>query len=322
MPTTENHSPKRLTHFSTFTGIGGIDLSAEWAGFETVGQCEIDPFCQKVLAKHWPDVSRWSDIHEVTGESVRRRGIQGITLLSGGFPCQDISIAGKGAGLDGERSGLWFEMFRVIRELQPVWVIAENVGELVRRGLDRVLDGLEDAGYQGWPFLLEAADVGAWHKRERIFIVAHSCKIRQIQRVESTSRFESRQGGGAALSITNSHSAPRCQAQADTNSQKVCRHRRSLLETCQGGSTPWADRGFFGLRISKGRQSGVERFDSEPAVVRMVHGFPGCVDRIGALGNAVVPQQVYPILAAIAEIESMNQWLWTQCQPSLRSSHA
>jgi DNA-cytosine methyltransferase len=160
-----------LTHFSLFTGIGGIDLSAEWAGFTTVGQCEWADYPTKILEKHWPDVPRWRDIHSVTAEDFyKRTGLRTVDLLSGGFPCQDLSVAGKQEGLGGARSGLWFEMLRIISELRPRWVIAENVRGAVNLALDTVKMGMEGEGYQVWPFVLPASAFGAPHRRERLFV--------------------------------------------------------------------------------------------------------------------------------------------------------
>ncbi|MFI4881405.1 MAG: DNA cytosine methyltransferase, partial [Phycisphaerales bacterium JB064] len=155
---------------SLFTGIGGMDLGLERAGFEVVGMCEMDAFCRRVLARWWPGAPVFEDVRSVTGVSVRE-ACGPIDAVCGGFPCQDISTAGKGAGIDGERSGLWREMHRVIRETEPRWVIAENVPALRARGADRVLDDLEASGYACWPVVVGARHVGAPHRRDRVFIV-------------------------------------------------------------------------------------------------------------------------------------------------------
>jgi DNA (cytosine-5)-methyltransferase 1 len=159
--------------FSLFSGIGGIDLGFERAGHRIVGQVEIDPFCRAVLAKHWPDVWRYDDVATLTGESVER-AVGRPDCIAGGFPCQDISAAGKGAGIGGERSGLWFEFARLIRELHPQRVFIENVPALRTRGADRVLADLEEAGYAAWPLVVGAWAVGAPHRRDRVWIVAHA----------------------------------------------------------------------------------------------------------------------------------------------------
>lgn len=157
-----------MKYLSLFTGIGGMDLGLDRAGMTCIGQVEIDPYCRAVLARHWPDVKRMEDVRDVTAESFERPD-----LICGGFPCQDISVAGKGAGLTGARSGLWYEMLRVIRASRPRWVLAENVPALRTRGADAVLDDLEGAGYTCWPLVVGAEHVGAPHRRHWVFIVGH-----------------------------------------------------------------------------------------------------------------------------------------------------
>lgn len=153
-----------LTHFSLFTGIGGIDLAAEWAGFETVGQCEWADYPTKVLEKHWPDVPKWRDIRDVTRQSVEDRRVPTITVISGGFPCQPFSVAGKRKGKDDDRY-LWPEMLRVIRELQPNWVVGENVTGIVDMEFDTVLIDLESSNYEVQPIIIPACGVDAPHQR-------------------------------------------------------------------------------------------------------------------------------------------------------------
>ena len=155
---------------SLFAGIGGLELGLEWAGVgETVFQVERDPFCRSVLERHWPHATRFDDVC-----SVGAHNLPAVDVLCGGFPCQDLSYAGKGAGLAGERSGLWFEFARLIGELRPRFVVVENVTALVTCGLDAVLGELAARGYDAIWFPLRASDVGAPHRRERVFIIGWS----------------------------------------------------------------------------------------------------------------------------------------------------
>jgi DNA (cytosine-5)-methyltransferase 1 len=162
-----------LTHLSLFSGIGGLDIAAEMAGIRTVGQCEWADFQTKILEKHWPDVPRWRDIRTLTAESFyERTGLRTVDIISGGFPCQPFSVAGKREGKDDDRY-LWPEMLRVIREIRPAWVIGENVPGIINLALDTVLSDLENEGYATQPFVVPACGVDAPHKRERVCIIAY-----------------------------------------------------------------------------------------------------------------------------------------------------
>ena len=169
-----------LTHFSIFSGIGGLDLAAEWAGFRTVGQVEMADYPFRVLRRRFGRLPRWRDVRDVTGEAVIERcGVP--TIISGGFPCQPHSLAGKRLASRDERD-LWGELARVVREVKPRWFVGENVPGLRSsesgRFFGRVLRDLAEMGYTvGWGSW-EAADAGAPHHRERVFVVAHSSNIR------------------------------------------------------------------------------------------------------------------------------------------------
>ncbi len=234
-----------------FSGIGGFSLGLERAGMRTVAFCEIDPYCQAVLRKHWPDVPVFGDVRTTNAEAMadaighplwdqsrrwngasrtnktkpRYDGSQWIDLICGGFPCQDISVAGKGAGIEGERSGLWSEYARIIGEVRPRYVIVENVAALLGRGLSRVLGDLAALGYDAEWHCIPASAVGAPHRRDRVWIIAYP--------------------GGLPAE----------------------RYRPNLGEVSQ---RDW--------------------WLTEPDVGRVAHGVPLRVDRLRALGNAIVPQ--------------------------------
>jgi DNA (cytosine-5)-methyltransferase 1 len=152
-----------------FSGIGGFSLGLERAGMRTVAFCEIDPFCRAVLKKHWPDVPVYDDVRTVGGIE--------CDVICGGFPCQDISYAGKGAGLAGERSGLWAEFYRLICKLRPAYAIVENVSALLDRGMGRVLGDLAEVGYDAEWHCIPASAVGAPHSRDRVWIVAYPYRV-------------------------------------------------------------------------------------------------------------------------------------------------
>jgi len=157
-----------------FSGIGGFSLGLErTGGFETVAFCEIDKFCQKVLRKHWPHVRQYTDVTKLTAAQLTADGIT-VDAICGGFPCQDISLAGGGAGMgEGTRSGLWSEYARLIGELRPRYVIVENVSALLGRGLDRVLGDLAQIGYDAEWHCIPASAIGAPHQRDRVWIIAN-----------------------------------------------------------------------------------------------------------------------------------------------------
>lgn len=160
---------------SLFSGIGGMDLGLERAGMECAWQVEIDEFCRKVLTKHWPNVPKFNDVRECG-----KHNLEPVDLIAGGFPCQDISVGNQaGQGLEGERSGLWSEMFRIISELRPGFALVENVANLFNRGIERVLGNLAGIGYDAEWQVIPASAVGAPHTRSRVFIVAYPASLRR-----------------------------------------------------------------------------------------------------------------------------------------------
>ncbi len=157
-----------------FSGIGGFSLGLERAGMQTAAFCEVDPTCRRVLKKHWPNVPIFEDVKTLSAKDIHET----IDVICGGFPCQDISTAGKGAGLAGERSGLWYEYRRLIEEIRPRYIIIENVAVLRSRGLDEVLRCLTTLGYDAEWHCIPASAIGAPHRRDRIWIIAYPMRQR------------------------------------------------------------------------------------------------------------------------------------------------
>ena len=302
-----------LTHLSLFSGIGGLDLAAEWAGFKSVGQCEWADYPSAILEKHWPDVPRWRDIRTLTKESFyERTGLRTVDIISGGFPCQPFSVAGQRRGKEDDRY-LWPEMLRVIQELRPNWVVGENVTGIISMALDEVLSDMEALGYACQALIIPACGVDAPHRRYRVAIVAHDDR--------RSSWKETLQSGRKTVNNDIRGEVRRCSidtgicGMADGLSGEI--HRTDSYSTCFGlqrGSSepdisaPEREREKV-PRPADGIGGTVpfgETWLSEPDVGRVVNGLPDRVDRIKCLGNAVVPQQFYPIFKAIADIERQN----------------
>jgi DNA (cytosine-5)-methyltransferase 1 len=247
----------------------------------TVAFCEIDPYCRAVLHKHWPAVPCFEDVRNLRAEHVGR-----VDLICGGFPCQDISLAGKGGGLAGARSGLWSEFRRLIEECRPSWAVIENVSALRSRGLDQVLGEISALGYDAEWHCIPASAVGAPHRRDRIWIVAHpdldvgfSCRLSAA--IEEARRWNAG-GSGVDADVAHAHGHDehgRCGA--------VQMGRLPIKGTAapdgDAARTQWA---------------------FEPDVGRVVNGVPSRVDRLRCLGNAVIPQIVEAIGRAIMRTPS------------------
>ena len=249
---------------SLFSGIGGLDLAFEWAGGTVVAMVEIDPFCQKVLGKHWPDVPVFSDVREVTGADVGA-----VDVVYGGFPCQPFSVAGDRRGRDDDRF-LWPEFSRLVRELGPRWVVGENVPGILSLAGDDVCADLELAGYEVGIWDFEAAAVGAPHRRERVFFVGHlphsdgaGCEEQRGPVAVRAELGPAERGGGGKP--------------------------EPGMGRAHDGFFPWMDGSW------------------DRVVPRTAKGVPDRVARLRALGNAVVPQQAYPIFRAIFEEEKQCQ---------------
>ena len=171
----------KLKHLDLFSGIGGFSLALEaTGGFETVAFCDIEEFPRKVLQKHWPHVKQYKDIKELTYDKLKADGIDTIDIITGGYPCQPFSVAGRKKGEEDPRH-LWPEYFRLVKELRPTWVIGENVSGHIKLGLDTVIKDLESEGYAVRPFSISASSVGANHQRERVWIMAYSERNNNLQ---------------------------------------------------------------------------------------------------------------------------------------------
>lgn len=160
-----------MKHLDLFSGIGGFALAAQWAGMETVAFCEIDKFCHKVLNKNFPGIPIHNDIRTFSGEDYA-----GIDIITGGYPCQPFSTAGKRKGEDDPRH-LWPEIFRVIKQARPTWVVCENVAGHISMGLDKVLSDMEGINYTGQPIIIPACAKDAPHERKRVWIVFHADSV-------------------------------------------------------------------------------------------------------------------------------------------------
>jgi DNA (cytosine-5)-methyltransferase 1 len=307
-----------------FSGIGGFSLGFErTGGFETVAFCEIEKYPRAILAQHWPQVRIYNDVKTLTAQQMAADGIV-PDVICGGFPCQDISLAGKGAGLEGERSGLWWEFHRLIKEIRPRWVIAENVSALRSRGLDTVLGSLAEIGYDAEWHCIPASAVGAPHRRDRIWIVAypHSDGQRSGFGSEQPARHTAgeRIGDGGGLD--------RSRMVADTTSPRLSQWGRpqweesaeeagtGMVSELERPSEALADPSIPRLQRNEwcwpageegepaGHIAQCGWWAVEPDVGRVAHGIPKRVDRLKALGNAVVPQ--IPELIGYAILNEME----------------
>lgn len=284
-----------MRHGSLFSGIGGFDLAAEWMGWDNVFQVEWDQFCQKVLTKNFPNVERFGDIKEFDG--TKYRGL--IDIISGGFPCQPFSVAGKRQGKTDDRF-LWPEMLRIIEEIKPPFIVGENVGGLVSmengKILDKILSDLADKGYQTEQYIIPACAVGAWHRRDRIWIIAHTFngkyrinrrQSREANRIQKLNRKAicPRMPIGTITDDSNYRS----QRNQREQSKKI-----QELEGFQRGKDQ---------RIYADWERRPDLFT--PILCRSYDGIPNGMDRIKGLGNAIVPQIALQLFKAIAEYENI-----------------
>ncbi len=303
-----------MRHASLFSGIGGFDLAAEWMGWENVFQVEIDGFCQKVLEKNFPNVTRYGDIKQFNG--TKHRGA--VDVLSGGFPCQPFSTAGQRKGKEDDRY-LWPEMLRIIREVQPRWIVGENVSGLLNLSggmvLKQIKIDLEAEGYSVFPpIVLPACSKNAPHRRDRLWIVAYSAsdfrhyehrseynpqKVQEERFNESeaiANPYSVRFGGVEEFEGRHQHNGRGkafCESQPysfkwftpNANSQRLQRRENRLKST--EGCQPINEQS---TGYDKLPRQDWAHFPSQPSVCGGNDGIPNRVDRIKSLGNAIVPQ--------------------------------
>lgn len=304
---------------SLFAGIGGFDLGFERAGMRVAWQVEQDAYCRAVLARHFPDAARYEDVREVGIDN-----LDPVDLICGGFPCQDLSSAGRGAGLDGARSGLWSEFARIVRELRPGYVVVENVPALLtgkgkrwdRGPIGRVLGDLAEARYDAEWACLSAREFGAPHLRKRVWIVAYPARDAKAGAATEPRAERQRARAGGQRS--------RAEDLADTDTQ---RQQGRAGELGPPGRGELEDGGGAGGELSDAEGPGREArnadrlgegqpaegpsrpgwWSAEPAVGRVADGVPHRVDRLAALGNALVPQIAEWIGRRILEYERATE---------------
>lgn len=291
-----------LTIGSLFSGIGGLELGLEWAGLgPVVFQCELDPYCRAVLAKHWPNVVRFEDV-------TRPRDWPHVDLVCGGFPCQDVSSAGKRRGLGGERSGLWYHFARVVQQIRPRFVVVENVRSGSTKWLRPVRHQLHLFGYRTRALGIAASDCGAPHRRARVFVVAYAeCDgVREQSWRRSGPR-------GTDATIVGCNGSTRPVAYADSQGQRnFAEHAEVACASADAADADSARRSRAGTNSHEGRLGPIANswWKSEPAVGRLADGVSGGLAgrnrraALRALGNAVVPQVAQVVGEVIREMLS------------------
>jgi len=279
-----------------FSGIGGFSLGLErTGGFETVAFCEYEDFPRRVLAKHWPDVPCFPDVRELKGSDIDGP----VDVICGGYPCQPFSTAGQRRGKEDDRH-LWPEFNRLVAELRPTWVIGENVAGHISMGLDDVLSDLEGQGYACRTFVIPACAVNAPHRRDRVWTVGYTYRhrvrrsqSRELQVAPDKFLQRGRQQGANVFGRPSKNVADAERGRQSGQGQPVI---ASDCETQGKGKTDHA------FSVSK-----PGKWCAEPDVGRVANGVPRRVDRLKALGNAVVPQIPEMIGYAILEAEKENQ---------------
>jgi DNA (cytosine-5)-methyltransferase 1 len=270
-----------------FSGIGGFSLGLERAGMETLAFCEIGKFQREVLRQHWPSVPIYEDIKQLTIEDIIHDTGHKPEVICGGFPCQPFSVAGKRKGIEDPRS-LWHEMFRLVQECKPTWVIGENVANFTNMALEDALLDLEGEGYETQSIIIPASAVNAPHRRNRIWIIAHSNSSGWGKGNEEVERGSTEQSDSSDI-----------QSSQDDTYSCLDRLQRCSEESLSGFQY------IQGELIRSGEVLGIKSDSCEPGILGICNGFPGRVDRVKAIGNAVVPHIPERIGKYILEIERL-----------------
>jgi len=323
---------KKYKHLDLFSGIGGFSLGLEATGaFETVAFCDYDQYCQKVLRKHWPWVTIYDDVKELNSERLSANGHTEVDIITGGYPCQPFSIAGRQKGEQDPRH-VWPEMFRLVKELRPTWVIGENVSGHIKLGLDTVLENLESEGYATRAFSISASSIGSNHQRERVWIIANTNELgwdnwiynreerqvsndkeRNIEESESERdrRIDRIRQTSEAMEDTRRTQWPwsffQDQDEDETREGYADQFERSgSAPESDVADTEVSDTDSEGLarrrsecELREGQEEGEigwsQWWQSEPNVGRVANGVPKRVDRLKSLGNSLVPMIPYYI---------------------------
>lgn len=296
-----------LTHGSLFSGIGGFDLASEWMGWENVFHCEYDPFCQKVLKHHFPNSKLYKDVRKFDATNYLGR----VDILTGGFPCQPFSSAGKRKGTEDERH-LWPEMLRIIREISPKYVVGENVRGLLNwsGGLvfEEVCADLENEGYEVTPYLLPACGKNAPHRRDRIWFIANSTKRNGRRNTRSVSIKEEEERICERNEIPKPIKPGEVFGNAPDTDIKLSKCGNDNREDGRSEQTERTE--------SFGKPRGWEEFPTQPPICGGNDGIPRKLDTITfpkwrkesikAYGNAIVPQVAFEIFKAIQKMEDLK----------------
>ena len=296
-----------MKHLDLCSGIGGFALAARWMGWHTIGFAEIDPFASKVLEKHWPGVPNHGDIANVPA------GIE-ADIITAGFPCQPYSCAGKRLGAEDDRA-IWPLVVEIVKRVNPVWCVFENVAGFIGMALDDVLSDLDEEGYEVGTVVLPACAVNAPHRRDRVWIVAHS-KSNRMERPKRENRQSEIQGRmdtigkGEVVADAESIGSGSFRDEIDESwrTNRIGGSRPSISDSDRQPSE-WATKPRTGIaqsrlgRVADGLPGGMDRhFDREPEhIPRVARGVKDRVSRLKALGNAIVPQVAFEIFSAIGE---------------------